>query len=163
MQEATRQALNSQRLLLIDASIRAKVAAVIKDLEGHGLKPLIATGVWRNPAEQMNLYKQGRSKVKWGFHCACTKDGKPGSLAADIVDAELSWNASSKFWLMLGSSAMAHGLEWGGLWGLPTSLQIGLIQTIKNKQWTHPVKFGWDVAHIETKAVTIGEAKAGKR
>lgn len=148
---------------MIDRSIRDKVAAVIKDLEGHGLEPLIAASVFRKPEEQLKLYNAGRSQVKWGFHCAMTKDGKPGSLAADIVDAKLGWNAPGKFWLMLGSSAMAHGLGWGGLWGLPDTLRKGILKIIEDKDWNRPVKFGWDVAHIETTAVTVAQAKAGKR
>lgn len=163
MDESKRVSYNNERLLLIDKSVRAKIAAVIKDMEGHGLKPLIAKEVWRNPKEQLALYKAGRSKVSWGFHCACTPDGKPASLAADIIDADLAWNASRKFWLMLGSSAMAHGLGWGGMWGLPKSLKTGLLKVIECKDWDCAVKFGWDVAHIETTNVTVKEARAGKR
>lgn len=163
MDESKRLSYNRERLQMIDPSIRAKVAAVIKDLEGHGLRPVIAKEVWRSPKEQMALYKAGRSKVSWGFHCACARDGKPGSLAADIIDADLAWNASRKFWLMLGSSAMAHGLGWGGLWGLPKSLRTGLLKVIECKDWDCLVKFGWDVAHIETASVTVKEARAGKR
>lgn len=163
MNEAMRNAYNAERLNWLHTSIRGKVAVVVKDMEGHGLRPLLASSTFRSPAEQMQLYKAGRSQVKRGFHCATNRDGTAGSLAADIVDADLSWNASGKFWLMLGSSAMAHGLAWGGLWGLPQSLRDGLLNIITDKEWNRPVKLGWDVAHIETSAVTIAQAKAGNR
>lgn len=163
MDEQTRLKLNRERLELLHPTIRTKVKAVLMDMQGHQLRPVLASSTFRSPAEQLKLYNTGRSKVKWGFHCAVSPTGKPESLAADIIDADLGWNASQRFWLMLGSSAMAHGMTWGGLWGLPDSIERGLLKAISDKVWDKPVKLGWDVAHIETKRVTIAEAKAGKR
>ncbi len=163
MTEERRKALNLQRLPLIDVSIRANVVAVLRDLETHGLKPLIHADVWRSPAKQEELQRAGTSKVKWGFHCATRPDGSPGSLAADIIDANKAWEATIEFWLKLGASALAQKLGWGGLWGLPVNLKDGLLEVIRRKAWNEKPKLGWDVAHIETARVTIAEARAGKR
>jgi hypothetical protein len=126
MNDARRTKQNQDMLLKIDRSIRPAVAAVLKDLEKQGQRPLIDGGVWRSPAEQLEKFKHGFSKVRWGFHCATTKDGKPDSLAADIVDANKMWNASREFWLRLGASAVAHNLGWGGFFGLPKHMKDGL-------------------------------------
>jgi hypothetical protein len=161
--EPTRKNANAEMLLLVDKSIRAQVKAVLTDLEALKLRPLIASEVWRDPALQLKKFQEGTSKLKWGFHCATTPDGKPASLAADIVDANKLWGASRDFWLKLGSCALAHNLGWGGLWGLPASVRTGLREALAKKHWNANVKLGWDVAHVETTRVTVAEAKAGKR
>lgn len=109
--------------------------AVLKDLRGHGWRPIIATS-WRDPAEQAQKYKQGLSKVRWGFHCF-TRSGKPSALAADIVDSRYLWGIpqSHEFWRDLGSSAKAHGLGWGGDW-----------------KWR-------DVGHVEVKGLSVSQAR----
>jgi hypothetical protein len=161
--DATRKKLNGERLLLVDTSIRAQARAVLTDMEGLNMRPLIAPEVWRSPALQLQKFREGTSKLKWGFHCATTQAGKPASLAADIVDANKLWGASQEFWLKLGSCALAHDLGWGGFWGLPANVRVGLTVTLERKQWKAKVKLGWDVAHVETTRVTVAEARAGKR
>jgi len=161
--EPTRKALNAERLLLVDTSIRPAVRAVLSDLETMKMRPLIASEVWRSPAVQLQKYREGTSKLTWGFHCATTPAGKPASLAADIVDANKAWGASQEFWLKLGSRAHARGLGWGGLWGLPANVRAGLVAALEQKNWKAHVKLGWDVAHVETARVTVTQAKAGKR
>jgi hypothetical protein len=163
MNDERRTKQNHEMLLKIDKSIRPAVAAVLADLEKQGQRPLIDAGVWRSPAEQLEKFNHGFSKVRWGFHCATTKDGKPDSLAADIVDANKMWNASHEFWLRLGASAIAHRLGWGGFFGLPKHMKDGLTAELKHKNFHTPAKLGWDTAHVETARVTIAEAKAGKR
>jgi hypothetical protein len=150
-------------LLRIDKTIRPAVDAVVRDLERQGQRPLIDAGVWRSPADQLDKFKHGFSKVKWGYHCATTKDGKPDSLAADIVDANRMWNASREFWLRLGASALEHKLGWGGYFGLPKAMKESLRAELERRHFDSPAKLGWDVAHVETTRVTIAEAKAGKR
>jgi hypothetical protein len=163
MNEEQRKKQNRSMLLRVDRSIRGAVAAVLADLEAQGQRPVIHTEVWRSPKEQEEKFRKGLSKLRWGFHCATTPAGKPGSLAADIVDANKAWNASRQFWLRLGASAQAHGLGWGGNFGLPANMKTGLRAALKQKNWRTPIKLGWDVAHVETARVTVAEAKAGKR
>lgn len=124
----------AEHLARIDVRIRAKVAAILSDLRGHGLEPMIAQS-WRSVAVQKQLKAQGRSTVSWSFHNA-TKGGKPAALAADIVDRRLGWSASQDFWQKLGSSARAHNLTWGGDWR----------------------RFR-DVAHVEINTLTLAQAR----
>lgn len=166
MTEEQRNKLNAERLLKVDTSIRKQVRAVLATLEHYGHRPLIAAEVWRDPALQLSMYRRGVSKLKWGFHCATT-NGKPASLAADIVDAEKAWNATKDFWVTLGYAARAQGLGWGGYWGLSKSLRSALDVAMDGiKSGCKPaesIKLGWDVAHVETARVTVAEARAGKR
>jgi hypothetical protein len=163
MNERARKDQNRQMLRKVDRSIRRAVAAVVADLESHGQRPLIDRAVWRSPEEQKELFDRGLSQVEWGFHCATTPQGRPGSLAADIVDANRFWGASRQFWLRLGSSALEHDLGWGGFWGLPQNLRRGLRTALENNRWRTRVRLGWDVAHVETTRVTIAQARAGRR
>jgi hypothetical protein len=161
--EQQRKAANAERLKLIDPSIRPKVAAVIRDLERQSLKPLIDKHVFRTPAEQAELVRQGFSQVRWGFHNAQRPNGKPGSLAADIVDARLFWDVKKKFWLQVGASALKHGLEWGGMFDVPRNLRPTLRQRLLAGDLDPRLKIGWDPAHVQTARVSIAEAKQGKR
>jgi hypothetical protein len=163
MNEERRKKQNRDMVPKVDKTIRPAVAAVLPDLENQGQRRVIDVGVWRSPAEQLEKFKHGFSKVKYGYHCATTKDGKPDSLAADIVDANKFWNASREFWLRLGASALAHNLGRGGFFGLPKNMKDTLRAELKHKNFNSPAKLGWDAAHVETTRVTIAEAKAGKR
>ena len=163
MDETTRKRLNVERLRLIDPTIRQNVKAVLADLERKGLRPVIHSEVWRSPAEQLEKFKKGLSQVRWGFHCATTKTGKPDSLAADIVDANKAWNVNRDWWLHVGAAAQRRGLNWGGYFGLNKNLRGGLRDVLERKQFQANPKIGWDPAHVETARVTIAQAKAGKR
>lgn len=172
MTEEKRKQLNADRLLKVDTSIRGKVASCLATLEHYGHRPVIAAEVWRDPKTQLAMFRRGVSKVTWGFHCATTPDGKPASLAADIVDAEKAWNATPAFWLTLGYASKAQGLGWGGWWGLPTNIRKGIddafawvrTEQLKPDGAKMPrVKFGWDQAHVEVAGISIAEARRGKR
>ncbi len=163
MMEQERVRLNAERLLLLDACLHRQVAAVLSDLEAQGLRPLIAKDVFRTPARQLELYRQGRSKVRWGFHNATTRDGQPGALAADIVDADLAWNARRDFWLRLGEAALRRGLNWGGMFGLSAAQKTALRIALEARNYSVKLALGWDVAHIQIAGITIAEARAGKR
>jgi hypothetical protein len=173
MNPEKRTTLNQERIILVDESIRAKVQAIITNLESQHLDPIIAADVFRSPQKQLELFGRGVTKVKWGFHCATTKDGKPGSLAADIVHADKGWNVKPEFWLQLGKAAFDAGLHWGGFFGLSPNLTKILTIAFNYgdpvsyfKQQGVPierVKLGWDPAHVEVKGLSIVDAKAGIR
>ena len=163
MTEDERKRLNAERLKLIDTSIRSRVAHVITDMEAAGHKPFIHGDVWRSPQKQIELFKRGVTKVRWGFHCATTPQGKPGALAADVIDASKGWNAPATFWLALGAAAKKHGLHWGGYFGLTSTLKKALHDALGTSAATSRMKLGWDVAHVEIAGVTVAQAKAGKR
>lgn len=138
MTNDARKAVNAKRMSELHPTLARKVAAILRDLEGHGLAPMVATG-WRSPKDQAAAKKAGNSTVAWGFHCAM-KGGKPYSLAADVVDASKGWEASAKFWNALGSSAHAHGLVWGGDWrNFP---DVAHVQLVGNEKLSAAAK-GW--------------------
>jgi hypothetical protein len=168
MTEAQRNSLNQQRLQKISPTIRNQVARCLATLEHYGHRPLIAREVYRTPQKQLELYRTGRSKANWGYHCATTPDGKPDSLAADIIDCEKGWNASREFWATLGYAAYHNGLGWGGLWIKETRVRQATADYVSQKQNAGQqvpdrLRFGWDAAHVETKRVTISEAARGLR
>jgi peptidoglycan L-alanyl-D-glutamate endopeptidase CwlK len=86
------------------------------------------TCTYRSPAEQDELYAQGRTKPgkkvtnaragqsKHNFEI----DGQPASKAFDFAvrndDATLNWNSSSAPWERAGEIGMELGLNWGGSW-----------------------------------------------
>jgi hypothetical protein len=73
--------------------------------------------------------------------------------AADVVDERYGWGkgGTKLFWLHVGSSAIAHGLRWGGSFGLNphewTELRTALVKGDFDK--AEKLKLGWDTAHIE--------------
>lgn len=166
MTDEKRKATNAERLLLVDTTIRKQVAAVLATMEHYGHKPLIAKEVWRDPALQLSMFRRGVSKLRWGMHCF-TRNGKPASLAADIIDATKAWNASREFWLCLLYASMGQGLESGTLWGLAAgqkerlkALAARVTREKRRLQGTERVELGWDPAHIQTGALTVAQAKA---
>jgi hypothetical protein len=164
MNNADRQALNKKRLQLMHPKVAAKVAAVLLDLEGHNCQPIIDSGVWRKPSEQLAKFRAGLSRVKWSFHNATNKRGTPESLAADITDQRWGWNSPTWFWLMLASSAKAHGLESGIYWGLNQFQRDQITSAIFDEEFTRqPLTIGWDPAHVQIKGIPLLSAKLGAR
>ena len=162
MLDSERRRVNARRLLELNPVFRPKVQAVLADLESHGLRPYIATG-YRSRAEQAKKKADGFSKVSFGLHNCTTKTGKPDSLAVDIVDADLLWNAPRSFWLKLISASEAHGLESGGFWGLNKAKRALVRAAIKAKNWNVLLPLGWDVAHQQWKGISPLAARMGKR
>jgi hypothetical protein len=173
MNREKRTSLNQERLALVDETIRPKVQAVLTLLEYRNYQPLIASEVFRSPQKQLELFQRGVTKVRWGFHCATTRDGQAGSLAADIIDADKGWNMNNEFWLRLGKAAFDEGLHWGGFFGLTRNLERLLVVAFnfgdpveyfrQQRLPLEKVKKGWDPAHLEVKGLSIAEARAGVR
>ena len=166
--ELRRVRLNSERLLKMNPTQGRRVAAVIADLEGHKLRPLIDVQVFRTPAQQRALVAKGYSKTLFSFHNAYRLDprtGKvlPDSLAADIVDFDRQWRAPKSFWLKLNSAALAHSSTTGIDWGLSTKNRQRLALAVATKEWSYPGPLGWDVAHTQPRGLTIPQAKRGVR
>jgi hypothetical protein len=168
--DLVRKSNNETRLLKLNPYMRPKVAAVVSDLERHGLKPLIDGAIFRTPAEQAALVRKGHSKVLYSYHNANSCDGRPrpcnpkaDALAADIVDGQLFWKAGTPFWLKLASSAESHDLESGIYWGLSQAKRQTIRNTIRAKRWNDRPVLGWDTAHVEARGLSLAQAKAGKR
>jgi hypothetical protein len=160
--EAERKARNEELLRECYPTFAAKVAAVIADLEGHGLRPRIQDA-YRSPEDQLKAYLSGASHVKFGFHNITGKGGKPEALAADILDDDRPLNAPPWFYLMLAASAESHGLITGIRWGLPAAMRRRIDDVIARRDWEAHVKMGWDPSHVQVAGLSILAAKLGVR
>lgn len=143
--------------LTTDNAFRGKVELVLRDLDGKKYDGYIAEAK-RTIEQQREKVRKGYSKTMNSYHLKRGKDG--GGLAADIVQKGKGWNASKRFWLILGSSAWAHQLGWGGLFGLNAKQKKALqqaIHTLRQAGWpiehqAYQVRMGWDPAHLENKS-----------
>lgn len=154
---------NNSKLLELHPWLMFKVSAVLQDLSQHKFRPRIQCA-WRSPSDQLDAYNNGYSKLKFGFHNV-THNKRPCSLAADIVDDNNPYNESREFLLKLYSSAKAHGLETGILFGLSTTRRNNLNEAVSNKNWKFTGPIGWDPWHVQptSKTITVAQAKAGQQ
>lgn len=140
-----------------DGNFQAKVSALMSDLEAHGEKPKVFE-TKRTKAQQAEKVRLGYSKTMNSYHRKVGSDGL--AKAADVADAVKGWNARKRFWLRLGSSAMAHDIGWGGLFGLNGKQKAKLktaIAMLRSAGWPdeHPAyacQVGWDTAHLENRS-----------
>lgn len=160
MTETDRKKRNKAMLMECAPFFRSKAAAIIADMESHGFRPRIQQA-WRSPAEQLRAYKNGFSKLKWGFHNVTLNDG-PYSFAVDILDDDHPTNPGPKYLLMLASSAQSHGCQTGIEWGLSTARRLAIRAAIKAKAWNTALAWGWDSCHCEIVGITPKQAQAGK-
>ncbi len=108
----------AKKLDSLDKDLRKKVERVLDNLKGEGFKPKIVYA-WRSVEVQRQLVAQGHSKVRFSFHNAQYKNGRPRAYAADIIDRRWAWSDAAMdngFWAALGRIAKAEGLFWGGDW-----------------------------------------------
>lgn len=108
----------AKKLDSLDTSLRKKVERVLANLTAEGFKPKIVYA-WRSVEVQRQLVAQGHSKVRFSFHNAQYKNGRPRAYAADIIDRRWAWSDAAMergFWDALGRIAKAEGLFWGGDW-----------------------------------------------
>ena len=150
----TKRDVQHLKNLTSDGNFRQKVAAILKDADGHGYRLSIGSSM-RSRKEQEKKVQQGYSKTMRSKHLP----GPDGlARAADIVSTRLGWNASPDYWIMVGRLALTKGLTWGGLWGLPRKMRKELEAFLtKPSTPTEPFnpyewkgKLGWDVSHVET-------------
>ena len=76
----------------------------LRVIEGH-----------RSPERQIQLFNEGRSKVKVGEH------NTTPSRAADVASLPINWKDKDKFYYFAGfvigmGAAMGYKLRWGGDW-----------------------------------------------
>ena len=162
MTEEQRKERNAQRLTECNPIFRKKLAAILADLEGHGWRPRIQEA-WRSPARQRQLLADGFTKVGWGMHNAATEDGKPDSLAADILDDDQPNQESTCFLLMLAASAKAHGCVTGIDWGLAQEDRDTIRSAIASRDFDAKIEVGWDPCHVQIGEITVQEARNGAR
>jgi hypothetical protein len=162
MQERARQARNAQRLAELHSAFARRMQRIIAALESDGYRPRIQDG-WRSPQSQLEAFERGNSKLKFGFHNATAANGRPESLAVDLLDDDFPLNPRSDYLLHLAAAALATRCQTGIAWGLPTELRRSIATAISNKDWNARLKIGWDPTHVEPADVTVAEARAGKR
>jgi hypothetical protein len=162
MIESERIARNKKMLDECFPSFRVRLAAVVKELEDAGLRPRIQQA-WRSEAEQLVAFKNGYSKVKYGFHNVTGPNGEKESLAADVWDDDRPTQTKTDFMLRLAAAAGRHGLTTGIRWSLSDARVKLIDDAIAAQNWKMPVYVGWDPLHVEASSVPIEEVKAGKR
>ena len=162
MLEVDRIANNKTKLFELYPAFRTRIDAVLKELEQAGYRPRIQEA-WRSPADQLDAYRRGTSKVMYGFHNVTSSLGVKESLAADILDDDNPTTTKVAFMLHLAAAAEAQGLVTGIRWDLKDEDMVLIDIALQNKNWDAKVRVGWDPLHVEPLGITIMEAKGGKR
>jgi hypothetical protein len=162
MNESDRIAYNKNKLQELYPPFRALIEGVMKDMELAGYRPRLQVG-WRSPADQLEAYKKGTSKVQFGFHNVTGATGAKESLAADIWDDDRLEQVKVDFMLHLAAAAEARGLITGIRWDLKDEDSVLIDIALQNKNWGAKIRVGWDPLHVEPLGITIQEAKDGKR
>jgi hypothetical protein len=162
MNETARKQRNQQRLAECFPAFARRVEAVIKDLEKEGFRPRIQEA-HRSIADQLKAFNGGFSKVRFGFHNVTGANGKPESLAVDLLDDNKPLNPSRKYIILLAAAAEKHGLHPGSYFGLPQLLRKGLRKAIADHNFDPNVKIGFDPTHIEVSDISIADARTGQR
>ena len=162
MTEEKRKQRNRDRIKELYPAFGKRIERVIRAMESEGFRPRIQAG-WRSPAEQLEAFNTGHSKLKYGFHNVTSSSGRMESLAVDMLDDDFPVNSRPQYLLCLAWAAEAEGLTTGIRWGVPKVLWGAIDEAIALKAWKTPVKIGWDPTHIEPRGLTPGEAKNGAR
>ncbi len=162
MDETARQARNVQRLTELYPSFAARIASIISQLEAAGFRPRIQDA-WRSPEQQLEAYRKGNSKLRFGFHNVTGAGGKPEALAVDLLDDDFPLNPRKEYLLRLAAAAAKVKCITGIAWGLPIALQSAVLTAVETRHWTAQVKVGWDPTHVEPADVTVQEAALGVR
>lgn len=163
MTEENRKQRNISKLTELYPAFRARLILVIAKLEAGGLRPRIQDA-WRSPKDQLTAFNSGHSKLKFGFHNVTGVDGvTKESLAVDMLDDDNPLNSAPSYLLQLAAAAEENGLTTGIRWGLPPDLRSAIDNAIAAKDWSAPVKIGWDPTHVQPTNITATEAKGGAR
>lgn len=162
MNEAERKAYNQNKLKDLYPPFRTKIEAVIREMELAGYRPRVQSA-WRSPAEQLDAYRRGTSKVQYGFHNVTGANGEKEALAADIWDDDRLQKVKVDYMLHLAAAAEAQGLITGIRWDLPDEDSVLIDIALQNKHWEAKVRVGWDPLHVEVTGMTTQEAREGRR
>jgi hypothetical protein len=162
MNDTARRQRNQQRLKELHPRTATRVAAVIRELEDEGWRPLIQEA-WRSPAAQRAAFEAGHSRLRHGFHNLTGPDGRPEALAVDLLDDDAPLTPGKPYLLRLAAAAEQAGLATGIRWGLPAALARAIDTAILLRDWQAPVKIGWDPTHLQATGLTVAQARAGAR
>jgi hypothetical protein len=162
MKEADRLLRNETRLTEMHPSFRARVAPILKDLEGFGYRPRIQDA-WRSLDRQLELYKQGFSKTTYGYHNVTGANARKEAFAADILSDDDPLGKPLDYILHLAAAAEKNECTTGIRWGLSEQKSAIIDKTIADKNWKAQVQVGWDPFHVQIAGISIEELRAGKR
>jgi hypothetical protein len=162
MNEANRKQRNADRIKECYPTFATRLKLVISDLENEGFRPRIQDA-HRSIADQLEAFEKGHSKVKFGFHNVTGANGRPESLAVDLLDDDHPLDPPRKYLLCLAALVQKHGLNTGIYFGLPAALRVGLKAAIDSGDFSPGIKIGWDPTHIEPTGITIAQARGRKR
>lgn len=164
MKEAARKERNKQRLTECFPTFAKRVSDVIKEMEKLGFRPRIQDA-HRTIADQKKAFNSGNSHVLFGFHNVTGKDGKPESLAVDMLDDDHpDETVSRKYLITLAAVAQKNGLHSGIFFDLkPPNARTILQHAIDDLNFDNKIKIGFDPTHLEATGLSIDDAKAGKR
>lgn len=162
MNEAQRIANNQMKLQELYPSLRTRMETVLKEMERAGYRPRLQTA-WRSEADQLEAYRRGTTKVKFGFHNVTGANGEKESLAADVWDDDRLEQVKVDFMLHLVAAAEAQGLTTGIRWDLAEEDQKLIDLAVKHQIWDAKLRVGWDPLHVEPMGLTIQEAQDGRR
>ena len=162
MLEQDRLTRNQQMLAGMYPTFRTRVEAVLKELEGYGLRPRIQES-WRSPADQLEAFRTGHSQLLYGFHNVTGVTGAKEALAADIIDDNNPTSLNLPYIIHLVAAAENNELTTGIYWNISDESVAAIHTAVATKNWNAKVKIGWDPLHVEATGLTTAEAKAGKR
>lgn len=162
MLETERKQRNFTKLQEVHPGMRARLEAVLRELEAAGFRPRIQEA-WRSPQDQLAAFNTGKSRVRFGFHNVTSPGGLKEALAADVWDDDRPTTTKTDFMLRLAAAAEKNGLATGIRWDLSENRAKLIDDAIAAKNWKAPVWVGWDPLHVEVTGLTIEEAREGKR
>lgn len=140
--------------LTAEGFFRSHVGSIVTQLENRGERPRIYE-TKRTVAQQREKVRLGYSKTMRSYHLKVGRDG--GAKAADIADAAKGWNATRRFWFIIGAACQSYGVGWGGLFNVSRSQKGKILAALKELRAAgfpedHPayrVQIGWDPAHVQ--------------
>lgn len=163
MKEEKRRERNAQKSAECFPWFRKRLLETIHDLETQGFRPRIQEA-WRSPADQLTAFKNGNSKLKFGYHNATGPTGEKQSLAVDLLDDDAPMAPGRRYLLALAIAAGDHQLNTGVTWGLPAKLRKTITDAIAARNANADIsKIGWDPCHVEITGVSVSDVEAGKR
>lgn len=162
MNESERLQYNKNKLQELYPFFRTRIEAVIKEMEQAGYRPRVQTA-WRSPADQLDAYRRGTSRLQYGFHNVTDPNGGRESLAADIWDDDRLDKVKVDFMLHLAAAAEANELITGIRWDLKDEDSVLIDIALQNKNWNAKVRVGWDPLHVEVTGMRPQEAREGRR
>lgn len=162
MTEDARIQRNAARLKECNPVFAMRVSNIINRMEALGFRPRIQEA-YRSRSDQLAAFQRGASRVKAGFHNLTTPEGKPDSLAVDVLDDNMPLNPTTRYMLALAWCAKQEQCATGVDWGLARYLRDAVAKAIEDQQFDAKVKVGWDACHVQPADVTLEDAIKGVR